>query len=231
MLSHFAVREGLWCRRGSSSRHRRTIFASRLWGCDLVVVPTVEAARAGRRAALAVVAATALLVVTACSSGTTTIAATRTSRSVPPLGSTTPASPADEAKQQALAAYQGMWAEFEKAGTTSDWQDQALGQYATGVALTNLTRGLYADHANGLVTKGAPVLNPSVTSITPSGNPTSVVIADCGDSTHYLKYYASNGQPAPDGPGGRQYIKATVDKQAGGAWKVADFGIQGLGTC
>jgi hypothetical protein len=143
----------------------------------------------------------------------------------------TPASPADAAKQQALAAYNGMWTEFEKAGTTSDWQDQALGQYATGVALTNLTRGLYADHANGLITRGAPTLNPSVTSLTPPANPTSVVIADCADSTKYLKFNASNGQPAPDGPGGRRSIRATVQKQASGQWKISDFDVQELGTC
>ncbi|WP_017984978.1 hypothetical protein [Amycolatopsis methanolica] len=62
----------------------------------------------------------------------------------------------DNAKQDALASYRGRWRDFVAAGTTSDWQSPKLGRYATGIALTNMSRALYADHYNGLVTKGEP---------------------------------------------------------------------------
>jgi hypothetical protein len=140
-------------------------------------------------------------------------------------------SPVDQAKQVALTAYRGMWQDFVAAGTTSDWQSPKLGQYATGLALSTLSRGMYADHYNGLVTKGEPVLNPTVASVDPPANPVTVIVNDCGDSTHFLKYRADNGQPANDGPGGRQFIKATVQKQADSSWKVTDFGIQPVGSC
>ncbi|CRK55196.1 putative secreted protein/lipoprotein [Alloactinosynnema sp. L-07] len=140
-------------------------------------------------------------------------------------------SAADKAKNDALAAYRGMWQDFVEAGRTSDWQSSKLGQHATGVALTNMSRGLYADHYNGLVTKGEPVLNPTVSSAEPAGEPKKIIVSDCGDSTNWLKYRADNGQVADKEPGGRQEINAIVEKQSDGSWKVSDFGVHDVGTC
>ncbi|WP_235922136.1 hypothetical protein [Lentzea tibetensis] len=144
---------------------------------------------------------------------------------------TSPASPADKAKQDALAVYQGMWQDFVAAGTTSDWQSAKLGQHATGIALTNLSRGLYADHVNGLVTKGEPKLSPTVSSVEPADTPTKIVVTDCGDSTNWLKYRKDNGQLADNKPGGRHLINAIVQKQTDGSWKVSDYGVHDAGTC
>ncbi|WP_245960236.1 hypothetical protein [Prauserella flavalba] len=140
-------------------------------------------------------------------------------------------SPVDAAKQAALAAYQGMWADYAAAATTSDWQSPKLSQYATGLALSTISRGLYADHYNGLVSRGSPVLHPSVSSVDPPNDPTKVMITDCGDSSHWLQYRADNGQLADNTPGGRRLINATVQKQADGSWKVSDFGVHDLGSC
>lgn len=60
----------------------------------------------------------------------------------PQQASPTPTPSAEDlAGQVALAAYRGMWADFVTAGTTSDWRSPDLGRHATGVALTNLSRG------------------------------------------------------------------------------------------
>jgi hypothetical protein len=176
----------------------------------------------------------AALFASACSSGgspATQSSARQVTSSMPPMSSTTMASAADRARTNALAAYRGMWADFVAAGHTSDWQSSKLGQHATGVALTNMSRGLYADHYNGLVTMGEPVLNPSVSSAEPTSAPTKVVISDCGDSTHWLKHRADNGQLADKEAGGRQAINAIVEKQSDGSWKVSDFGVHDVGTC
>lgn len=124
-----------------------------------------------------------------------------------------------------------MWRDFADAAVTSDWRSPALARNATGAALSTLSRGLYADHYNGLVSRGRPVSNPQVSSVDPVVSPTTVVIADCGDSTTWKKYRADNGQPADDGPGGRRQINAIVKKAVDGSWKVTDFGIQAVGTC
>lgn len=144
---------------------------------------------------------------------------------------TPPVAAADKAKQDAVAAYRAMWQDFVSAGRTSNWQSSELGRHATGIALQKLSRGLYTDHQNGVVTRGEPALNPNVSSAEPETDPTKIVIADCGDSTNFLKYDAKTGQLADDEPGGRRLINAIVELQADGTWKVSDFGIHEVGSC
>ena len=182
------------------------------------------------RNALVITATTLVLGLTACSSGDTTKPAPSTT-AVPPAPSSTPASPADIAKQKATAAYLGMWSDMADAATTSDWQSPKLAQNATGEALQTISRSLYADHYNGLVTKGRPVNHPESTSVDPLDNPTSVTLTDCGDSTNWLKYRADNGQPADDGPSGRRQIDALVKKAVDGSWKVTTFAVHEVGSC
>lgn len=140
-------------------------------------------------------------------------------------------SPAEMAGQQAVAAYLGMWKDMAAAARTSNWRDPQLGSHAVGTALTNITRGLYADQANGLVTKGKPKNKPRVTSVEPPSNPAKVVITDCGNDSQWRHYRADNGQLANTGPGGRRNINAVVEKQRDGKWKVTDFGIHEVGSC
>ncbi|WP_228714288.1 MULTISPECIES: hypothetical protein [Pseudonocardiaceae] len=159
-------------------------------------------------------------------------AAPATSDPAPQSSTTTTAtSPADNAKQKAIAAYLGMWSDMATAATTSDWQSSTLAQNATGEALQTISRSLYADHYNGLVTKGRPVNHPEVASVDPQDKPTSVTITDCGDSTDWLKYHADSGELADDEPGGRRHIEALVKKAVDGSWKVTTFAVHEVGSC
>jgi hypothetical protein len=124
-----------------------------------------------------------------------------------------------------------MWEDYAVAAETSNWQDPRLGQHATGIALTNITRGLYTDKTNGVVSKGRPKLDPSVLSMEPPTAPIKVIVTDCGDSTDWIQYRADTGEPADDSPGGRREINAIVEKQADSAWRVTDFGIHEVGSC
>lgn len=181
-----------------------------------------------RRAGVAITA----LALTACGSGASGPAPARSAPPVSvPAAPPAPSSPADLARHQAIAAYLGMWRDFADAATTSDWRSSKLAQNATGDALSTLSRGLYADRYNGLVSRGRPVNNPRVSSVDPVDSPTKVVISDCGDSTNWVTYRVDNGQPANDGPGGRRQINAIVKKAVDGSWKVTDFGVQAVGTC
>lgn len=188
----------------------------------------------GRRAAAVLALSVGLVAAAACGSGTASSSSSGTTQPAVPTSaavSTSAASPAEEAKRQAVTAYLGMWDAFVAASATSDWQSPQLGRYATGLALSTLSRGLYADHYNGLVSRGAPTHDVHVSSVDPPSNPTTVIVSDCSDSTNALKYGADNGQPADDGPGGRRLINATVEKQSDGSWKVSDFGVQPVGSC
>lgn len=144
---------------------------------------------------------------------------------------TTSTSPTERAEAVALDAYVGMWMAMAKAGETADWESPELAKYATGNALTTITRSLYADYKNGIVSKGKPVLDPRVTARDPEGDPTTIRLADCGDSTNWLQYHADSGDPVDDEPGGRRAIQAEIKQQADGTWKVSRFAVQGLGSC
>ncbi len=124
-----------------------------------------------------------------------------------------------------------MWRDFATAGHTSDWESPLLAHHATGDALLQMSRGLYADHLNGYVTKGEPIDHPTVKSVDPSVGPTTVLISDCGDSSNWRKYVAKTGKLAPGAPGGRQAITAAVKKQPDGIWKVDRFAVEGVGSC
>ncbi|GHE44033.1 hypothetical protein GCM10018785_12020 [Streptomyces longispororuber] len=135
------------------------------------------------------------------------------------------------ARRKATTAYLGMWRDMAEAARSSDWRAPRLARYATGEALKAITRGMYADHRNGLVTKGEPENSPKITKVTPAADPTAAMISDCGDSSRWLKYRKSNGEVADDKPGGRQAITAEVKKQADGRWKVTRFAVWEVGSC
>lgn len=173
-------------------------------------------------------------VAAACGSGTISgHSVSGTPRTTPPttIAPTSASSPGGVATRAAVTAYIGMWNDFAAAAAKSDWRSPKLGQYATGLALSTLSRGLYADHASGLVSKGNPTHDVHVSSADPATDPTTVVVSDCSDSTHALKYHVRTGRPANDAPGGRRLIMAIVREQPDGSWKVVDFGVHQVGTC
>jgi hypothetical protein len=144
--------------------------------------------------------------------------------------SPSPTSPADFAGQRAIAAYVGLWQAMAEASHTSNWKSPDLVRYASGSALQVLSGSLYADHLNGLVSRGAPVLNPRVTSVTPPNAPTTVMVVDCADSTQWLRY-RPDGAPFTDSPGGRRVVTSEVRLHTDGSWKVTRFAVEAVGSC
>lgn len=152
-----------------------------------------------------------------------------------PASTAPPAAPrpaAETAGEAAVAAYQGMWQAMARAGQHADWRSPELDLYATGLARTSIIRSLYADHARHVVTRGAPTTSPVVRAAAPPHQPTLMLIEDCGDSTDWRKVDERTGQPAGDGSGGgRRFIRAEVERQPDGAWKVSRFAVRSVGSC
>ncbi|WP_144056923.1 hypothetical protein [Micromonospora lupini] len=138
-----------------------------------------------------------------------------------------PATPGD----LALAAYRGMWAAYDEAGMTSNPDHPELAKFAVGDALKVLRSGLESDRREGLVGQGKVAVNPSIQSLTPAAAPTQAKVRDCADTSGAARVRATpNGTPFTDSPGGRRLVNATVS-MVGGSWKVASFGVQGVGSC
>jgi len=128
-----------------------------------------------------------------------------------------------------LAAYAGMWRAYAAAARTADYQPGALSRYAAGDALMILTRSLYENHQRGVVLRGAPVLDPQVTAMTPAAAPDSSSVTDCADDSRWLQYTTS-GKPASGAPAGRHRIYARL-QLFGTAWKVTTVVVEKAGTC
>ncbi|GAA3390308.1 hypothetical protein [Cryptosporangium minutisporangium] len=141
-----------------------------------------------------------------------------------PSLSASPSLPPDvAARNDAVAAYTGMWAAFAHAGETADYKSPELPRYATGEALTRLVNALRTNHGKKRYYRGRPILAPEVTAAEPKDTPTRVTILDCEDSRNWLAVDA-DGKPdgTPDPSSQRQQVEATVVK-TGAVWKVSRF--------
>ncbi len=164
------------------------------------------------------------LTLTACGSGPTSAS----SSTVQASSTTTTVGPADPAAA-VLGAYRDMWADLVTAARTSDYQSPLLSQHASGNALTIFVQGLARDQLAGIVTKGQPVLDPRVTSLTPSVDPTHATIADCFDDSRWVEYKVTGGL-AKNAPGGRRATTADLVMKDG-VWEVTQIIIGKTGTC
>ena len=133
--------------------------------------------------------------------------------------------------QAALYAYEGMVGDWVSASLTANYKDPALGQYASGSALEEITQSLLAEQAKKAVSKGAPVVtNISYSQMIPAANPTEVVITSCLSDSSWLEYKASNGSLYNNVPGGRHSTQVLAMNEDG-TWKIDQLEMNGVGTC
>lgn len=136
---------------------------------------------------------------------------------------------AGQAGQDALAAYHAAFADWVAAAATSNYQDPVLAHHMSGQALSYVTRSMYINLTKGAVSKGAPVLNPTVGQLVPANDPTEVVVNDKMSDSSWL-LYTTDGHLFNDVPGGCHQTQALVVKKDG-VWKVDQFAINKTGTC
>lgn len=140
-----------------------------------------------------------------------------------------PTSRASAASLGALAAYNGMIADWVEVAKTSNYQDPTLTRHTSGAALSRLIRIVAAAQAAGVVSKGQPTGTAKVVQLTPPDAPTQAVVVACADDTNWLEY-RTDGTLLPGGPGGRHHVEVQV-QNIDGAWKVTKFNFQPVGTC
>ncbi len=177
------------------------------------------------RASGAMLSVTAMLILSSCTSGTSSELSPSPTLST----ATSPPSSATIARQEALAAYQGMWQDMVAAARTADYKSPLLAQHAAKAALSILVRGLYTDKRMGIVVKGQPVTNARVVGLSPSADPTKASIVDCFDDRHWLNYKVTGGLQN-NVPGGLHHTTATVS-DINGVWKVTQLHVEATGTC
>ena len=135
------------------------------------------------------------------------------------------ASPADGPAAKAVAAYRAMWRDMATASATADAQSPRLADHADGEALAVLKSTLMTAQQENVVAKGAPQVDPWVTSV----DQHSVKLQDCVDGTHWLQYTKS-GALKNDRPGSHNKTEATVTYE-NGVWRVTTLDMYEAGTC
>lgn len=139
-----------------------------------------------------------------------------------------PTDPASVASRDALAAYNGMMADWTAVSKTSNYQDPILTQHVSGAALSRLVRIVAAAQAAGVVSKGQPVDNARVVQLIPPNAPAEAILVDCADGTSWLQY-KTDGTRIP-GVGGRYRVDATAD-DVNGSWKITKFAVHVADKC
>jgi hypothetical protein len=149
----------------------------------------------------------------------------------PATTSLTTADPQASTEQEVLAAYRGMWAAYDRAGSppAADHGHPSLALYATGDALLVLVDGLRSLQDQGLVTEGEVALFPEVTHISLDTTTPRARVEDCADTTASFRVRA-DGTPFEDEPGGRRMVTAQLEESAG-IWKVIRFTVREVGSC
>lgn len=185
------------------------------------------------RAALVFAAACLSVVVAGCTSDSGPIATPSSSSPslVSPSSSSTSTDPAvAAASQAALASYRGYWeAQARSQANPARPQDPNLAKYATGSALAGAQSTLLTFRQSGIAMKGAPSLDPRVTSVDNAVR--NVSISDCVDSSNWKPIYVASGKSAL-APG--QPLRVVVDSvvtAAKGSWAVSSSVVHRDQTC
>lgn len=150
----------------------------------------------------------------------------------PSTSSTSPQAAA--AVQQALIAYRAAfadWAAVTSVASKADYQNPRLDDHMTGQALSQASSTIYVDtNVDQAVSKGAPVLHPTVGELIPANSPTQIVVNDCVDTSSWLMWTSDGKHLYNNTPGGRRKTQSLV-AYADGAWKVSQMYMQSVGTC
>ena len=181
----------------------------------------------GRTLSAAVLACCAAAGLAGCASGTPGSQST----ALPDRTVSAPASTAATGNPQVLArqAYLGMWQAFFTASRTADYQSLSLDRYAAGSALELLIRGLYQNYRQGIVTRGTPSHDLSVTMTKTSLGTPEAKVTDCSDDSGAVAY-SKSGKPVAGEAPGRQAISAQV-QPFDGTWKVTYLVVEKTGSC
>ena len=147
-----------------------------------------------RRAAAAV--ALALIAIAGCTDARPDTAET-TSPTTPAASATSPTpDPEASAEAEVLAAYRGFWAAATEARAHPNGRHPDLAKFATDKALAAEQATIVLYRQQGIVSRGAPKLDPTIVAIAINRDPATALIRDCVDVTNVRAFYRSTGESA-----------------------------------
>lgn len=173
----------------------------------------------------------AAVLLAGCGTDSDTPTAKKTSAA--PATSTSPSTdPEQQAREQVLAAYRGMWAEQVKIYASGSFKGSHLEKYAADKALAKVRAAAFYYQNNDLVVKGKPKLkdDPKVT-LSLGGASKSAVIVDCVDSTNFVPENRKTGKKSELDSTSRRKVQTSKAQYGSGRWMITDSTIDKGSTC
>jgi hypothetical protein len=183
------------------------------------------------RAGAAVAGLCAVALLAGCGGGSDDAAQKKPSS--PAATSASPsAGPEQEAREQVLAAYRGMWEEQVKIYGSGSFKGSQLEKYAADKALAKVRAAAFYYQNNDLVVKGEPKLkdDPKVT-LSLGGEPKSATIVDCVDSTNFVPQNSKTGKKSELDGDNRRKVQTSKAQYGSGKWMITDSTIDKGSTC
>ncbi|MFD8595512.1 hypothetical protein ACFV1L_10965 [Kitasatospora sp. NPDC059646] len=131
----------------------------------------------------------------------------------------------------AVTAYQSWWDVRTEVFERSNSDGTALGQYATGPALSEALLSLAQLHDAKLVMTGRAKTSPVVRNLDLKANPPTATVEDCLDVTDWHQADAATRQIKDPKPRLSRYPATALLKKYGNRWLIADFTPEVAKTC
>lgn len=182
------------------------------------------------RASAVAVSLSAVILMAGCGGGGDSAAK---KPSAPATTSASPsAGPEQEAREQVLAAYHGMWKEQVKIYGSGSFKGSELEKYAADKALAKVRAAAFYYQNNDLVVKGEPKLkdNPTVT-LSLGGESKSATIVDCVDSSAFVPENRKTGKKSQLDGDNRRKVQTSKAQFGSGRWMITDATIDKGSTC
>ncbi|GHG12628.1 hypothetical protein ACFFSH_29640 [Streptomyces filamentosus] len=173
----------------------------------------------------------AAVLLAGCGTDSDTPVAKKTS-AAPATSASPSADPEQQAREQVLAAYRGMWAEQVKIYGSGSFKGSQLEKYAADKALAKVRAAAFYYQNNDLVVKGKPKLedDPKVT-LSLGGASKSAVIVDCVDSTNFVPENRKTGEKSELDSTSRRKVQTSKAQYSSGRWMITDSTIDKGSTC
>jgi hypothetical protein len=145
-----------------------------------------------------------------------------------PGPSASPTSSADEqqqAKQRALAAYNGYRDAYVSAAADPNPTSAKpeLAKFTADPLLNSLVNTLALDLGSGIVNQGHPVWKADPTAVNVATRPYSVTLRDCFDSADWTPVYKATGKSAAVAGQAKKYtVTAKAVQFDDGAWRITE---------
>lgn len=114
------------------------------------------------------------------------------------------------ATDSVLDRYRRFRTSYTNAGYTADYKNKELTGYLETPLKQQVVAYLLQMYQKGMVYRGEPESNPTVTTIDLKAKKQTAVVEDCFDGTDYRVYYKSSKTPLPIKSGSRRYILQTT---------------------